>query len=216
MLVHNLTLNHGRGCLLLAFFDWNDLVRDEPMGLPMHGGCRLWIRSINQAKDFACVFVEPVFEVLDAVIPLNLKVLDMCICDSSRGQPVDVSVNIHIKRHLSFLPVLILLIGLPNPKRRPARVRWVREFTLLTLVMDLLASQILQRVVACRWVGVQEFTFVKDLLASQILRRVVACRWVRVQEFTLLKWVNDLLVSQIIVRRVVAYSSVGNRGKPRA
>lgn len=43
---HILASTRERGPLV-AFFDWDDLVRDETVGMAMHGGCRLWVRSFH-------------------------------------------------------------------------------------------------------------------------------------------------------------------------
>ena len=63
--------------LLGAFLDFDDLIREEAVGLAMYcRGC-FFARSLHQAKDLACAFIEPVFQVLHALLGLDLKVLRM-------------------------------------------------------------------------------------------------------------------------------------------
>src|SRR5919107_1051190 len=92
----------GRGYSPLldrAFLDLGYLVGDQAVGLAVHGLGRLLVRGLCQAEDLARLFVEPVPEVLDPVLVLDLLVLPVGVGDRLGGQAFDVPVVINEQRH---------------------------------------------------------------------------------------------------------------------
>src|SRR4029078_6516726 len=63
----------------------------------------LHVRRLDEAEHFAGLVVEPVAQVLHAVLPLRFEILGVRDPDSVFPQPRDVTVNVHVKRHGSLL-----------------------------------------------------------------------------------------------------------------
>src|SRR5439155_1238407 len=77
----------------------DQLVRHQAMGLAMHRAGGFLARRLNQAEGLPGALVEPIVEVLDSELLLNLQVLLMSAFDRLRGQAIDLVMDIHVKRH---------------------------------------------------------------------------------------------------------------------
>src|SRR5690606_9940618 len=82
----------------------DDLVRDEPVREPVHPLGRFHARRAAQADHRAVLLVEPVLEVLDVVLALDLEVPLVRVGHALGRQPLDVPVDVDVQRH-SFLLV---------------------------------------------------------------------------------------------------------------
>ena len=80
--------------LLLAFLNFNQLVRDKPMPFTVYGCSRFFARRLGQTKDLARAFIEPIFQILHAMLLLNLKVFLMGARHCFSRQSFHVMVNI--------------------------------------------------------------------------------------------------------------------------
>ena len=78
-----------------------------------HSG--FFARGLNETEDFASAHIEPVFQVLHAMLGLRLKVFRVCASDGLRRQSIHMMVNIQIewpfKGLLSWVRVVSLSEG---------------------------------------------------------------------------------------------------------
>ena len=81
--------------------DFDDLVREQAMGLAMDRRSCFFGLGLHQTEDFAGVFVEPVFQVLHAVFALRLQVLCVGSGDCLSSQSGHVLMNIQIEGHVT-------------------------------------------------------------------------------------------------------------------
>jgi len=61
---------------------------------------RFFARGLDETKDFASAFIEPVFLILHAILDLRLKVLRVCASNGLSRQSVHVLVDIQIEWHV--------------------------------------------------------------------------------------------------------------------
>ena len=66
---------------LRTFLDLDDLSCYQAMGLAVDGFSGFFARSLDEAKNRAASLIEPVLQVICAVLPLNFQVLRMCTRD---------------------------------------------------------------------------------------------------------------------------------------
>src|SRR5262249_41027971 len=81
-------------CDLGLYLD--DLFCHHAMSFTMHTLGRLSVWCMAKTKDLACLFVEPVFAVFDAVFPLRFHIFGVSLGDILRGRPVRKIVNVHV------------------------------------------------------------------------------------------------------------------------
>ena len=76
-----------------------DLVRDEPVGLPVHGvgGIRVW--CLDEAKDLPRLLIDPVPQIVDAVRTLGGQICPMGAGDIGFRNAALNGVDVHEKRH---------------------------------------------------------------------------------------------------------------------
>src|SRR5947208_2573606 len=79
---------------LRTFLHLKDLVSQETMRLAVDFFSRFLIRCVHQTEDLALAFIQPILEVFDPVLSLNLEILHMGVGDIFRFRPRDVIVNI--------------------------------------------------------------------------------------------------------------------------
>src|SRR5262245_37949442 len=82
-----------------AFFYLDDLVGHHAVRLAMHGFSRLLAGRLHEAEDLAGAFVEPVAEILDAVLLMDRQVAAVGIRGDLGRQSVDLVVHVQVKRH---------------------------------------------------------------------------------------------------------------------
>src|SRR3712207_2666796 len=104
---------------LAALGHLDDLVRDEPVRLPMDRGGSFLARGLNQAEDLAGVLVIPVLQVAHAVGPLHLEIPRVRSLDRHGGQAVNLVMHVHVECNDT-----LSLLGRPWPAldRAPHRV----------------------------------------------------------------------------------------------
>jgi hypothetical protein len=78
-----------------TFLDLGYLVRHQTVRLTVYGLSRFLVRGVRQAEDLARILVEPVLEVLDPVLLLDLPVLPVGVSDSHCGQAFHAPVMVH-------------------------------------------------------------------------------------------------------------------------
>src|SRR5207248_8381369 len=77
----------------------NQLLRHKAVRFAMDTlGC-LGVWCMNKTKHFACLLVEPVFGVFDAIFPLRVHVFGVSLCDIFRSGSLRKIVNVHVQRH---------------------------------------------------------------------------------------------------------------------
>src|SRR5438309_1021539 len=86
------------GQVLGALLDFVERVGLETVGLAVDAGCRLAVRSIDEAEDLAVLLVHPVMLVVDAVFALDADVRLVGPGDGLGLHPGDV-VHVHVGRH---------------------------------------------------------------------------------------------------------------------
>src|SRR6266542_5511697 len=69
----------------------------------MHGLRRLPARGLHETEDLAVALVEPVAQILDAVLLLDLQVLPMGVRSDGGRQAFDLGVHVEVERHVSKL-----------------------------------------------------------------------------------------------------------------
>src|SRR5438874_13444652 len=90
----------GRGMPPLgAFLDLNDLSCQQTMSFAVYRFSGFFARSLAQAKHCAAAFIEPVLQVIDPVLLLNVEVSRVRTCDRFPCQPFNLTVNVHVKCH---------------------------------------------------------------------------------------------------------------------
>jgi hypothetical protein len=93
-----LTVAVDRALLHLGY-----LVGQQTVRLAVHGLCGLLVRGLRQAEDLAGVFVEPILEVPDPLLALDLLVLPVGVGYRLGGESLDVLVVVHEHRHRAHL-----------------------------------------------------------------------------------------------------------------
>ena len=73
------------------------------MGFLVDSDCRFFRRSVNQAECLAVRAVEPEGEELDTVLVLESEIPFMGVLDVLLRDITQVSVNIHVDRHVATL-----------------------------------------------------------------------------------------------------------------
>jgi hypothetical protein len=87
----------GADSLLLTFLDFNQLICDEAMRFAVHcDGC-FFARGFDKAKNFACAFIEPVFQLLHTILFLSLEVSCVSALNSLSRQPIHMIMDIQKK-----------------------------------------------------------------------------------------------------------------------
>ena len=79
--------------------DLDQLFGDQAMGMFMDASGRVGVGRLDQAKQLAAVLVEPIFEVIDVILPLDFHVSPMGVGDIlPRRIRVD-RMDIHVQWH---------------------------------------------------------------------------------------------------------------------
>src|SRR5690242_19774494 len=76
------------------------------MRLAVHGLRGLLARRLHEAEHLACALVEPVAEVVHAVLLLDLQILPMGVRGHVGSERLDLVVHVEVERH-----------GVPQPQR---------------------------------------------------------------------------------------------------
>jgi hypothetical protein len=69
--------------------------------LAVHGFGGLLARGFAETKDLARTLVEPIPQVVDPILALNLQILPMGLRDAVGGQAIDLVMNVQVERHVS-------------------------------------------------------------------------------------------------------------------
>src|SRR5262249_34311844 len=81
------------------FFDLDDLVGQEAVGLAVNGGCRLLAGRLDATEPLARPLVVPVSEIVHPVLVLDAQIGLVGAGDGRARQSIDLLVNVEIKRH---------------------------------------------------------------------------------------------------------------------
>ena len=79
-------------------FDFDDLLGDEPVRLPVHGAGRVGRGCVHEAENLAATFIEPVLEVLDTELPLHREIGLVRLRERIGSRAFD-RVDVQIERH---------------------------------------------------------------------------------------------------------------------
>ena len=72
-----------------------NLLGQQPVGFAMNVFCGLGIWRIAEAKNLACLLVDPVFRVFNAIFPLGFHILRVCF-GYFFGRNAAQFVNVHV------------------------------------------------------------------------------------------------------------------------
>src|SRR6266567_8405242 len=105
----------GPNSPLGAFLDLDDLSCQQPMGFAVYRCSGFFARSLDQAKNRAAAFIEPVLQVIGPVLLLNFQVSRVRTRGRVPCQSFHLAVNVHIECHTVLLlsSYFFLATGIP-------------------------------------------------------------------------------------------------------
>ncbi len=89
----------GPASPLVTFLDLDDLSRHQAMCFAVDRFSGLFARSLDQAKNRARAFIEPVLLVIGPILLLNFQISCMRICDRLLCQSFQLTVDVHVECH---------------------------------------------------------------------------------------------------------------------
>src|SRR5262249_19573293 len=70
---------HPKRRILVAFPHLDDFIRFQAVSFSVDGGCCPLARSLNETENFATALIEPVLQVLNAMLFLRFQVRLVCV-----------------------------------------------------------------------------------------------------------------------------------------
>jgi hypothetical protein len=65
----------------------------------MHTFCRFSVWCMTETKNFACLFVDPLLSVFNAIFALRFHILRVSLRDIFLGGALRKIMNVHVQRH---------------------------------------------------------------------------------------------------------------------